>query len=368
MKVAIVHDFLNQYGGAERVVEVFHEMFPEAPVFTSIYLSEKMPSAFRAMDIRTSFMQKFPFLHKHAKKYFLFYPLAFRSFNLQDYDLILSSSSSYAKGIRTTQRSVHICYCHTPARFIWRYENYIEQENFPSIIKGLIKFFVKIFLKGWDLRANKGVDYFIANSHYIKGRIASAYARSSDVIYPPVTVDQFSVSQEVGDYFLVVSRLNTYKKIDIAIEAFNALGKPLYIVGDGPYRRYLQEIAKDNIHFMGKVSEQALLNYFSRCRAYILPGEEDFGITPVEAQACGRPVIAYGRGGVLETVIDGVSGVFFQDQTKESLIDGIHRFEFLIGSLDPSKIRQHAEQFSVERFKHELMTFIEDKLKVQGIA
>ncbi|MCK5581251.1 MAG: glycosyltransferase [Candidatus Omnitrophica bacterium] len=361
MKIAIVHDFLNQYGGAERVVEVMHEMFPEASVYTSVYLPDKMSDSFREMDVRVSFMQKLPGVETNYKKYFLIYPFAFDSFDLSGYDLILSSSSSYAKGIKKSKECMHICYCHTPARFIWRYDIYMEQENVSSLVRSIVRIAANLFLKKWDLKSNENVDYFLANSGYIRQRIKDIYDRDSYVIHPPVSVDSFSISDKVENYYLIVSRLNAYKKIDIVIEAFNELGLPLVVVGGGPHKSNLEGIAKDNIKFIGKVSDNELLEHYKGCKAFIFPGEEDFGITPVEAQASGRPVIAYGKGGALETVVDGKTGLFFKEQTSECLINAIKRFEECEKDFDPKVIRENAERFSKERFKKEFGEFIEKK-------
>ena len=234
MKISIVHDYLNQYGGAEKVIEAIHETFPGAPIFTSIYLSDNMPDCFRDMDIRTSLMQKFPFLHKHFKKYFLLYPLAFKSFNLDGYDIILSSSSAYAKGIKVPKGSMHICYCHTPARFIWRYDEYIRREIIPKFIKMIISYLASS-LRYWDIDTTKAVNFFITNSENVKQRIKIIYGKDSEIIYPPVEINKLVISNQIEDYFLVVSRLNAYKMIDVVIDAFNEINKPLRIIGDGPY-------------------------------------------------------------------------------------------------------------------------------------
>lgn len=363
MKIAIVHDFLNQYGGAEKVVEMMHEMYPDAPIYTSVYLPNRMPDCFKKMDIHTSFMQKLPGLAKHYKKYFLLYPLAFHSFDLSEYDLILSSSSSYAKGIKRQKKSLHICYCHTPARFIWRYDIYMQQEKVPYIVKKAIKFASKLFLKKWDLHSNLQVDHFIANSDYIKTRINSTYSRFSTVIYPPVSIEQCSLSNKIDNYYFIVSRLNAYKKIDIAVEAFNQLNLPLIIAGNGPHKKQLESMAKNNVRFIGRISDEDLLKHYQNCKAFIFPGEEDFGITPVEAQACGRPVIAYGKGGALETVIDGETGIFFKEQTAESLIAALKRFDTIKNTFDPQKIRKNAERFSSDIFKEKYQHFVNEKIE-----
>jgi len=358
VKLAIVHDYLNQYGGAERVVEALHEAFPNAPIYTSIYLPKRMPESFQKMDIRTSFMQKLPFLMKHFKKYLMLYPKAFKSFDLSNYDVILSSSSAFAKGINKPSRSLHVCYCYTPMRFAWRYDDYIKGEKFGFITKNILKFFIKR-LKEWDIRTNKSVDHFIGISKYISERIKNIYDRESVVIYPPVETMKYNPSAEISDYYLIVSRLNPYKKIEVAIKAFNKLGYPLTIIGGGPYKRHLMSIAGNNIEFTGKLSDNELSENYSKCKALIFPGEEDFGIVPVEAQAAGRPVIAYRSGGAVETVIENETGVFFNEQTEDSIVDAVRKFENM--NFNSERIRQNARNFDKEIFKEKIKKYVSDK-------
>lgn len=356
MKVAIVHDYLNQYGGAERVVEVLHEMFPEATIYTTVYLPKEMPDSFRVMDIRTSFMQKFPFMKKHFKKYLLFFPLAVESFNLRGYDLILSSSSGWAKAIRHSPDTLHICYCYTPMRWVWTYQRYIERERIPKIAEIFLRCAIR-YLKQWDLRANSRVDRFIAISRLIQERIKSCYHLDSTVIYPPVETARFKMAADHDDFFLVVSRLNTYKRVDLVVEAFNELGLPLIIIGEGPDRAHLEKIAKFNVRFLGKVNDAAIVDHCSRCRAFIFPGEEDFGIAPVEAMSSGRPVIAYAAGGALETVIEGVTGVFFKERKPAALVEAVRKFATM--NFNPQSVAEQSSRFDKEVFKRELKTYIE---------
>ena len=326
MKIAIVHDFLNQYGGAEKVIEALHDVFPYAPIYTSVYIPENMPECFSKMDVRTSFMQKLPFLKKHFKKYLMLYPKAMESFDLSEYDVVLSSSSAFAKGVRLKPKTLYICYCYSPMRFVWDYQSYIEKERFNWVTVKVLPFFIER-LRKWDLKTNSGVNNFIAISKHIQNRITKCYGLDSDIIYPPVSTELFSIANEVKDYFLVVSRINAYKRVDIVIDAFNKLGLPLRIIGDGPCRKQLQKISNPNIQFLGKVDTDKLVSNYRHCRALIFPGNEDFGIVPVEAQACGRPVIAYGAGGALETVIENITGLFFSSLTSESLIETIQKFD-----------------------------------------
>ena len=365
MKIAIVHDYLNQYGGAERVIEVMHEIFPEAPVFTSIYQPENMPDSFKKMDIRVTFMQKFPFLDRFYKKYFMLYPIAMKSLKVKDFDLIISSSSSFAKGVRKRKNAVHVCYCYTPTRFVWYYNSYIKKENFSKIISTfLLPLFIKS-LKKWDLRAVEGVDKFIAISNHIKNKIKACYKRDSEVIYPPVDFEKFNIrqaSKERGSYFLVVSRLNAYKNIDMAINACKKINQNLKIIGTGLYLKELKKIAGDSkkIEFLGRVSDEELSNYYSGCRALIFPGEEDFGISPLEAQASGKPVIAYAKGGALETIIDGETGIFFKEDNEDSLSESISDFISMENKFIPEVIRKHALKFDKEVFKKSFKAYIDN--------
>jgi len=363
MKIAIVHDYLNQYGGAEKVVEIFNELFPDAPIFTSIYDKRKFPKHYEEMDIKTSFMQKFPFLDKHFKKYLLFYPKAIESIDLKGFDFILSSSSAFAKGAIKDKDDCHICYCHAHMRFVWEYERYIEKENFGSITKSLLPLAIRQ-LKKWDLKTIDRVDHYIANAEYTKNKIKRFYNKEAVVINPPINVKEFEVSNKVDDYFLIVSRLNAYKNIDLVINTFNALGLKLKIVGSGPYKETLMDMAKtSNIKFLGRLDNEELKEAYSKCRAFIFPGKEDFGITPVEAQASGRPVIAFGEGGALETVIEGKTGLFFKENSKDSLMDAVNKFIKIEDRFDSREIVKNALQFDKSVFKDKILAFINTKYK-----
>ena len=366
MKVAIVHDFLNQYGGAERCIEALHEVFPQAPIYTSIYIPNNLPEVFRTMDIRTSFMQKFPFLNRHFKKYLLFYPKAIKSFDLSAYDVILSSSSAFAKGIKKSKNTIHICYCYTPMRFAWDTKSYIEKEKFSIFEKMAIALSVNI-LKKWDLRSNRSVDYFAAISKAVEARIKRIYGRGSNIIYPPVNTTAFSISDNIKDYFLVTSRLNAYKRIDLVIEAFNKLNLPLRIIGDGPSMARLQKMAHKNVEFLGKVTEKVLIKNYSECQAVIFPGEEDFGIVPLEAQASGRPVIAYAAGGALETIEDGVTGIYFTEQTADSLIEAVKKYQNIKGKFNSQTIRKNALKYDKNIFKRRINDYVMEKVSIAGV-
>ena len=358
MKIAIVHDYLNQYGGAERVIETLHEVYPDAPIFTSIFLPKNLPSVFSTFDIRPSFMQKFPFLDRHFKKYLLFYPYAIESFDLRGFDLVLSSSSAFAKGAQVQKGTCHICYCYSPMRFTWETNSYLAKEEFGRINRIILPWALDR-LKKWDIKTINRVDHYVAISQHIRQKIKKFYQRDADVIYPPVDISRFNLSETVDDYFLVVSRLNAYKRIDLVIDAFNQIRLPLTIIGTGPFRERLEQKAGKNISFLGKVSQTELSRYLSRSRAFIFPGEEDFGIAPVEAMASGRPVIAYAKGGALETVLDGVTGLFFKDPTASSLIEAIDRFTNI--EFDPVKIREHTLQFDKEIFKQKIRDYLKKR-------
>ncbi|HEX9014497.1 MAG TPA: glycosyltransferase [Chloroflexota bacterium] len=356
MKLAIIHDYLNQYGGAERVLERLHDLFPDAPIYTSIYDPRTMPSRYRDWDIRTSFMQRFPGVMRHHQMYLPFYPLAFESFDLGEFDVVLSNSSAWSKGVMTSPNTLHLCYCLTPMRWVWNYREYVQRERFGGTVR-LVLPVVMNWLRLWDRVSADGVDQFATISRAVAARVAKYYRRDSVVIYPPVDTASFRPADEHDDYFLVVSRLIPYKRIDIVVEAFNRLGLPLVIIGDGRDRAALQSRAGANIRFLGMIPDAEVKRYFARCRAFIFPGEEDFGITPVEAQAAGRPVIAYAGGGALDTVIDGVTGRLFKPQTADGLAEAIASFDD--AGYDPAVIRQNAERFSAGNFDQMLLQFVD---------
>ncbi|MBN3032686.1 MAG: glycosyltransferase [Candidatus Saganbacteria bacterium] len=359
MRLAIVHDFLVQFGGAERCVAALHELYPEAPVYTALYDESRLPETFRLMDIRTSFLQRLPLPARWFKAYFMLYPLAFERFDLAEYDVILSSSSSYAKGIRTRPGQLHICYCYTPPRFLWRYENYMEKEaGLAGWFKRVLPFLLEP-VRQWDLATGRRVDHFIAISREVAGRIREIYGRKSDIIYPPVETEFFRPAPVDRDYYLIVSRLNHYKRIDLAVAAFNRLGLPLKIIGDGPARRPLERQARANIEFLGRRPDAEVGRALAECRALIFPGEEDFGIVPLEAGAAGRPVIAYRAGGAKETVVDGVTGLFFDEPTPAALLAAVERFKFAV--FDKNKIRQHARLFDKSVFLKKIGDFVKEK-------
>jgi len=360
MRVALVHDYLNQYGGAERVLEAFCEIWPEAPIFTLIYDKARTGAAFEGRKIKTSFLQKVPFVKAHHRPFLMLMPLAIEQFDLSKYDLVLSNSASFAKGVITRPKTLHICYCHTPTRYVWDDSHkYVEEFNYPKLIKKFIPPFLN-YLRLWDEAASSRPDKYIANSCFVSQRIKKYYQQAAEVIYPPVKTKNFYLSQKPGDYFLIVSRFLPYKKIDLAISAFNELGWPLKIIGDGPERRKLKKMARSNIEFLGLVGEKDLVEYYVRSRALIFPQEEDFGISAVEAMSAGRPVIAYRGGGALEIIKEGETGLFFEEQTVKSLLDALKNFQD--EQFDGQYIQTYAWQFDKEIFKNKIKEFVEKSL------
>lgn len=355
MKVAIIHDWLTIYGGAESIIRILHDMFPDAPIYTTVYDKDNMPGDFRRMDIRTSYIQKFPFSKKKYTNYLSFMPRAVEQFDLSEYDLVISSSTCCSKGVLTGANTLHICYCNTPMRYGWDfYHEYRATKGFLSRI------FIGSMMKKirmWDRLSADRVDTFIANSNNVARRIQKHYRRKSTVIYPPVRTKLFQKSRIDDGFYLVVSRLVPYKRIDLVVEAFSKMGHQLVVIGSGSEYQSISAMAAHNIKMLGRVDDDKVLDYMKRCRAFLFPGEEDFGITPIEAQACGKPVIAYGRGGALETVIDGKTGIFFYEQTVNDVINAVRRFETV--EFDAGVIREHAEKFSEERFRTELKDFIQ---------
>ena len=360
MRVAIVHDYLAQAGGAERVVVAMHNVFPDAPIYTSVYDPEATLPEFRDMDVRTSFLQRFAGGAKTHKLALPLYPTAFEHFDLSGYDLVLSSSSGFAKGVITGPETCHVCYCHTPARFAWRYHEYVSQGGYGKMARRILPWMVHL-LRAWDVQTAQRVDRFIVNSYNIARRVYKYYGRDSTVLYPPVETKRFRVEPNpTVDYLLVVSRLIGYKRVDLAVEACTRLNLRLKVVGGGPDAARLKAAAGPSVEFLGRLPDTEVAHLFANCRAFLFPGEEDFGIAPVEAMASGRPVVALRAGGAKETVIDGVTGLFFDDPTVESLIDALERLPTL--DFDPRRIRRHAETFDTTTFESRLREIIDQAL------
>ena len=359
-KIAIICDWLTNYGGAERVIETISNLYPEAPIFTSIFNEEKMPS-FKGTNIITSFIQKLPGSKLNHRPFLKLMPYAFEQFDLSGYDIVLSSSHSAAKGVITKAETLHISYCHNPMRYVWDdFHDYINRQRIPKFLRGFVHYALSD-IRVWDRMAADRVDAFVANSNCVKKRIKKFYRRDSDVIYPPCNIDKFNLSEKEGTYFLAIGRLIAYKRFDLIVEAFNKNKLPLKIVGEGGELEHLKEMAKSNIQFLGRVPENELSLMYENCKALIFPQFEDFGIIPVEAMACGRPVICFAKGGALETVIDKKTGIYFQDQTSESLNHGIK--EFLETEFDFKKIRAHCEKFSGEKFEAHFSQYVRKTYK-----
>lgn len=354
-RIALVHDYFVQMGGAERVAEAMHESFPSAPMYTTVALPHSLPQRLRMADIRTSPLQHLPSIERRFRHYFMLYPFAIENFDLSEYDLIFSSSSGYAKGVRRRRNAIHVCYCHTPMRWVWRYDDYVARERFGRLERTLLPAMLWP-LRQWDLRAARQPNYYIANSRLVADRIKKIYGREAHVIPPPIDVNRFHMSNEIDDYYLVLSRLMPYKRIDLAIEACKRMNRRLIVIGDGPDRKRLEKLGDDRIEFLGRQPDKIVNYYAARCRALLFPGEEDFGMAPLEANAAGRPVIAYRAGGAVETVEENVTGVFFDQPTSVSLGEAIEKFEGQ--RFDQYTLRRHAEKFDRSVFTFRVLQFL----------
>jgi glycosyltransferase involved in cell wall biosynthesis len=359
MKIALVHDHLVQSGGAERVLEAFQSIWPGAPTYTLLYDKQTMGSQFGHRDIRTSFLQRMPFSLRKSRWYLPLMPTATEAHDLSEFDVIISSSSAFAKGIIPSSDALHICYCHTPTRYLWSdTHSYVNELNLPGPLKRFLPSFLTP-LRAWDRLAAQRVDFFIANSEAVSRRIQRYYDKDSDVIHPPVDIDAFSISDAQKKYYLIGGRLVSYKRYDLVVQAFSKLGIPLKIFGNGPAERKLKRMAGPNIEFLGRVSNEERSRLFAEAIAFLHPHEEDFGITAIESMSAGRPVIAYRKGGAIETVIDGKTGIFFDQQTWEDIADTVLHFDEY--TFDSAAIRAHAEAFSLAHFHKKMYTFVAKK-------
>jgi len=356
MPLALVHDWLNQIGGAEDVLEALVELYPTAPIYTSMYWPEKMPAAYRRWPIRVSFMDRLPGVHRYHQPYLPLYPFAFERFDFSAFDLILSNKSGFCHGLRKPPNATHICYCLTPTRYVWSFDDYAAREGLGAVARGLLTPLLA-YLRRWDFAAAQRVNQFIAISTEVQRRIKHCYQRDSVIIYPPVALQRFTPAPTVEDYFLSVGRLIPYKRVDLAVQACSALGLPLRVGGAGRDHARLEKLAGPTVRLVGRVPDSDLPTLMARCRAFIFPGLEDFGITPVQALAAGRPVIAYAGGGALDIVQDGVNGVLFHEQTVEALCAALKRFETI--RFDPQVVRRSAEKFDVGVFKERIGKFVE---------
>ncbi len=357
MATALIHDHLAQDGGAEKVLRVLASMYPKAPIYT--LLADPGVASLFPNHIETSIIQKMPGGLKHYQWYMPFMPMAVEFFDLTSYDLVISDASAFAKGVITGPDTLHICYCHTPTRYVWDYTHqYIQELPYNKYFKKIISLVLN-YIRLWDRQAADRVDFFIANSKTVQKRIKKYYKRDSIVIYPPVEVNKYKVLNAPGSYFLIGGRLAKYKKVDIVVEAFKDLGLPLKVFGSGVDLPRLREIAQGapHIQFLERVSEEEKIKLFENCKAFLNPQEEDFGITVVEAMAAGRPVIAYKKGGATETVEDGVSGIFFDEQTPAAIKEAVTRFNSI--TFNQNEIRAKAEAYSVENFKAKITEAVE---------
>lgn len=356
MNIALIHDWITNVAGAERVLLELIELYPEADIYTSVYDPSKA-AAFNKYKINTTYLQRSRLFKQHRELLVPYTPLAFESLDLSKYDLVITNTTFPAKGIITSPDTLHICYCHTPTRYLW------EPENDNRASRGVFSILRKNVahkLRIWDRVAAERPDYYLANSKTVKSRIHKYYRRDARVVYPPVDINKFEYNKDIKPekYYLFVSRLIKYKRADLAVEAFNKLGLPLKIIGTGPEEGRLKKLAAKNIEFLGRVSDSELIKYYSGAQAFIFAAEEDFGIVPVEAMACGRPVIAYGTGGAAETVINGITGLLFKPQSVDALILAVKKFD--PEDFDSAIIRKHAENYSIEKFKKEFARIVEE--------
>lgn len=363
MKVALVQDWLTEIGGAEKVFQAIHKLYPEADIYTLVYNKDVLDKLnIQESKTTASFIQKLPFGRKKYRNYLPFFSRAIESFDLSSYDLIISSSYSVAKGVLTHGNQIHICYCHSPVRYAWDlYHQYLKESNLQKGIKAKIVKHFLYKLRIWDVISTNRVDHFISNSNFIKKRIFKVYRRESETIYPPTIIDNFPFETKKADYYITCSRLVPYKKIDLIIETFKRFPDlQLKVIGDGPDMEKLRKLAPNNVQLMGFQKDKVLKKEISKAKAFIFAAEEDFGIVPIEAQACGTPVIAFGKGGSLETVIENVTGVYFKEQTVDSLSKAIKEFDLI--QFNPNTIREHALKFDIKEFNLRFSKFVTDIL------
>jgi glycosyltransferase involved in cell wall biosynthesis len=355
MRIALVHDWLNNLGGAERVLVELHKIFPKAPIYALFYNKKFVREFLPEAEIRTSSLQKFPFITKLYKYLFFAMPSAVESFDLSDFDLVISSSVIFSKGLVLKPKTRHICYCYSPTRVLW--DRNSENEN-----KGALAILSRHLLRIWDRQASDRVDEFVAISKHVQARIKKYYGKDSRIIYPPITIEEplplkarFGTNS-VQPFYLIVSRLFPHKNIDVAIDAFNKLGYELIIIGDGPAKKDLKKMSGKNIKILGYKKDDEVTDYYRNCKAFIMPQEEDFGLTPVEAMSFGKPVLALRKGGALETIVEGVTGEFFDDPIPEALADGVRRLNENYSNYSPLVIQKWANKFSRDRFREEILS------------
>lgn len=364
-RIAIVHEWFTSHAGSEKVVEQILRVYPNADLYSLVdFLPDELRHIVGHKSVNTSFIQTMPLARRHFRSYLPLMPMAIEQFDLSDYDLIISSHHAVAKGVLTRPDQLHISYVHTPLRYGWELQHqYLRQAGLSRGPKSALTRAILHYMRLWDVTSAHRVDRYVANSRYVAGRIKKTYRRPAEVIYPPVDTQRFvgsgpSLARE--DFYLVVSRFVPYKRVDLAIAAFNQLGLPLVVIGDGASRKDLRKMAAPNIRFLSKQPDSVVANYMQRCRGFIFPPEEDFGITPVEAQAAGAPVIAYAKGGQAETVVHERTGLLFAYQTVESLVHSVERLQASVDQFEADALQKNAERFSIERFQVQFRTFVED--------
>lgn len=368
-KIAIVHEWFDTYAGSERVVEQILAVYPQAELFSLVdFLPPENRDFIRHKPVSTSFLQRLPFARRAFRQYLPLMPLAIEQLDLSHYDLVISSNHAVAKGVLTRPDQLHICYVHTPIRYAWDLQQqYLTQAGLTTGVKSVLVRSILHYLRLWDVASANRVDSFLANSRFIAQRIRKTYRRPATVIYPPVAIQRFRPDRPRAEFYLTVSRFVPYKRVDLTIAAFNQLGLPLVVIGTGPEWSSQKRLAKANVQLLGYQPDEVVVDHLERCKAFIFPAEEDFGITVVEAQAAGAPVIAYGRGGARETVIPGQTGCLFAEQSVPALVAAVQGFAARAGAFRPAAARQQAERFSDQRFRADLGTFIDQAWeKFQG--
>ncbi|MED3834999.1 glycosyltransferase family 4 protein [Peribacillus frigoritolerans] len=369
MKIAIIHDWLVTYAGAEKVLESIIDIYPDADLFSLVdFIKPEERGFLKDKAVKTSFIQKLPMSKKHYRNYLPLMPRAIEYMDVSEYDVIISSSHAVAKGVITGPNQLHISYVHSPIRYAWDLQHQYLKEAGLKGFKGALVKNILFNIRNWDYRTANGVDYFLSNSNFISRRIRKVYRRESVTIYPPVDVSAFSLKTEKDAFYLTASRMVPYKKIDLIVESFSQMpDKQLYVIGDGPDFEKIKAKASKNVHLLGYQSFEVLKDYMQRAKAFVFAAEEDFGITPVEAQACGTPIIAFGKGGALETVVSykkskNPTGLYFYEQKSEAIVQAVQEFEDNLSLFSPQACRENAVKFAPERFKEELRQFVEQKV------
>ena len=366
MKKALIHDWFSTYAGAEKCVESFTNVWDDFEIYGLIdFLSERdRDKILKGKRAHTSFIQKLPFAKGKYRNYLPLFPLAIEQFDLSSYDVVLSSSHAVAKGVLTHSNQLHIAYIHTPIRYAWDlYHQYLRESGLDRGLKGMLAKYFLHKIRLWDASTANRVDHYVANSRYIARRIEKIYDKPSDVIYPPVDVDKFTLREAKDEFYLTASRMVPYKKIDLIVEAFSQTDKKLLVIGDGPDIEKIKSKASKNIELLGFADDKTMVDLMGQAKAFVFAAEEDFGITPVEAQACGTPVICFGRGGALETVQEGISGLYFMEQNVKELLGAVAKFEQNRDKFEPVKIRENSLRFSRARFESEIKSYVEKKYK-----